>query len=280
MPMRGQLRSTGLLGSAEEPRNLLCLEEDLNDPSKFGLKDGRDDAARQGGGRAAGEGSIEGKVPLGPAGGAACFACRKKPKRPVDSQMFASAERRADLPRAAPPREVGSPFAGLVAIGDARVAGQSITAVAESPHVMFGAQAFCSDHAAASFDCAYGYPRSVGAVAIVLRRPSVVLIAQAVRDGFATASFDAASPHYPRFVGCIPVVAASPLVVFAAQAFCPEDAAASFDCVVCRRYRHCSGEPVGSVWCTNLCSAPLDVTPAALPHTQAPHETTAPRLRL
>jgi hypothetical protein len=78
-------RSTGLLGSAEEPRNLLCLEEDLHDPSKFGPKDGRDDAARQGGGRAAGEGSIEGKVPLGPAGGAACFACMKKPKRPVDS---------------------------------------------------------------------------------------------------------------------------------------------------------------------------------------------------
>lgn len=121
MPMRGQ---PVYWVARKNHANLLCLEEDLHDPSKFGPKDGRDDAARQGGGRAAGEGSIEGKVPLGPAGGAACFACMKKPKRPVDSQMFTSAERRADLPRAAPPREVGSPFAGLVAIGDARVAGR------------------------------------------------------------------------------------------------------------------------------------------------------------
>jgi hypothetical protein len=54
-----------------------------------------------------------------------------------------------------------------------------ISIVAESPHVMLGAQAFCPDLAAASFNRAYGYPRSVGGVAIVLPRPSVVLVAQA-----------------------------------------------------------------------------------------------------
>jgi hypothetical protein len=94
---------------------------------------------------------------------------------------------------------------------------------------MLGAQAFCPDIAPASFDCAYNYPRSVGGVAIVLPRPNVVLVAQAVLDGLATASFDPASPHYPWPVGCLSIAAASPLVVLVAQAFCFNLAAASFD---------------------------------------------------
>jgi hypothetical protein len=63
----------------------------------------------------------------------------------------------------------------------------------------------------------------------VLPRPNVVLVAQAVRDGLAPASLDAASPHYPRFVGCISGVAASPPVVLVAQAFCLNLVAASFN---------------------------------------------------
>jgi hypothetical protein len=102
--------------------------------------------------------------------------------------------------------------------------------VAESSHVMLGAQAFCRDLAAAFFDYACAYPRPVGGVAIVPPRPNVVLVAQAVPDGLATTSIDAASPDYPRSVGCISIAAASPLVVLAAQAFCVSLAAASFDC--------------------------------------------------
>jgi hypothetical protein len=67
----------------------------------------------------------------------------------------------------------------------------------------------------------------------VLPRPNVVLVAQALLDGLATASFDATSPHYPWSVGCISIAAASPLVVFTAQAFCVDLAAASFDCAYC-----------------------------------------------
>jgi hypothetical protein len=102
--------------------------------------------------------------------------------------------------------------------------------VAESPHVMLGAQAFRVDPAVASFDCAYGHPRSVGGVAIVSPRPNVVLVAQAVLDGLATTSLDIASPHYPWFVVCFSIAAASPLVVLVAQAFCLNPAAAAFDC--------------------------------------------------
>jgi hypothetical protein len=64
-----------------------------------------------------------------------------------------------------------------------------ITVVAESPLVVLGAQAFCGNHAAASFDCAYGYSRSVGGVAIVPPRPKVVLVAQAVLDGILRCKF-------------------------------------------------------------------------------------------
>jgi hypothetical protein len=81
---------------------------------------------------------------------------------------------------------------------------------------MLGAQTFRDDLGVAALDCAYGYPRSVGGVPIVLPRPNVVLVAQAVLDSLATASFDVASPHYPRF-GCIPIVAARSLVVLGAQ---------------------------------------------------------------
>jgi hypothetical protein len=56
-----------------------------------------------------------------------------------------------------------------------------------------------------------------------------VLVAQAVLDSLATASFDGASPHYPWSLGCLSVAAASPLIVLAAQAFCFNLAAASFD---------------------------------------------------
>jgi hypothetical protein len=63
----------------------------------------------------------------------------------------------------------------------------------------------------------------------VLPRPNVVLIAQAVLDGLATASFDAASPRYPRFVGCTPIVATCSLVVFGAQAFRDGLSVASLD---------------------------------------------------
>ena len=65
-----------------------------------------------------------------------------------------------------------------------------ITAVAESQHVMLGAQAFCVRLAAASFDCAYGYPRSVGGIAIVAASPLVVLDAQTFTERLGSASFD------------------------------------------------------------------------------------------
>jgi hypothetical protein len=102
--------------------------------------------------------------------------------------------------------------------------------VAEGPHVMPGAQAFCPDLAAASFNRTYGYPTSAGGVAIAAASPQVVLVAQSALDGLATASFDVASPHYPWSVGYISIGAASPLVVFMAQAFCADLAAASVDC--------------------------------------------------
>jgi hypothetical protein len=95
---------------------------------------------------------------------------------------------------------------------------------------MLGALAFCPGLAAASLNRAYGYPRSVGGVAIMLPRPNVLLIGQAVLDGLATSSFDVAGPHYPGSAGCISIEAASALVVFTAQAFCVDLAAASFDC--------------------------------------------------
>jgi hypothetical protein len=41
----------------------------------------------------------------------------------------------------------------------------------------------------------------------MLPRPNVVLVAQAVRDGLATASFDAASPHHPWSVGSLSIAA-------------------------------------------------------------------------
>jgi hypothetical protein len=91
--------------------------------------------------------------------------------------------------------------------------------MAESPHVILRAQALCSGLAAASFDYAYDYARSVGGIAIVLPRPNVVLVAQAVLDGLASASLYAASPHYPWSARCISIVVASPLVVLGAQTF-------------------------------------------------------------
>jgi hypothetical protein len=89
----------------------------------------------------------------------------------------------------------------------------------ESPHIVLGAQAPCINLAAACFDRAYGYARSVGGIAIVLPCPNVVLVAQAVLDRLGIASFDVASPHYPRFDGRIPVAAACSLVVLGAQTF-------------------------------------------------------------
>jgi hypothetical protein len=63
--------------------------------------------------------------------------------------------------------------------------------MAESPHVMLGAQAFCPDLAAASFDCAYGcYPRSVGCVAVVAASPLVVFEAQTFTVRLGSASCD------------------------------------------------------------------------------------------
>jgi hypothetical protein len=142
---------------------------------------------------------------------------------------------------------------------------------------MLGAQAFCSDLAAASFDCAYGYPRSLGGVAIVLPRPNVVLVAQAEPRGLAPASFDAASPHDPCSVGCISIAAASPPVVLGAQAFCLNLAAASFDFAY--GYRSVGGIAIVAasplvVFCAQtftarLGSASLDVTLTALRHAQA-----------
>jgi hypothetical protein len=106
--------------------------------------------------------------------------------------------------------------------------------VAASPLVVLVAQAFCFSLAVASFHCAYGYPRSVEGIAIVLPRlaasPLVVLVAQAFCPDPASASFDAASPHDQWSVGCISIVAESLLVVLAAQAFCGNLATASFDC--------------------------------------------------
>jgi hypothetical protein len=52
---------------------------------------------------------------------------------------------------------------------------------------MFGAQAFCSDLAAASFD----YPRSVGGIAVVAASPLVMLGAQTFTERLGSASFDA-----------------------------------------------------------------------------------------
>jgi hypothetical protein len=106
---------------------------------------------------------------------------------------------------------------------------RGIAVVAKSPHVMLGAPAFCVDLAAASLDYANGYPRSAGGVAISLARPNVVLVAQAVLGGLASATFDAARQHYPWSVGSISIVAASPLVMLGTQAFCVNLAAASFD---------------------------------------------------
>ena len=55
---------------------------------------------------------------------------------------------------------------------------------------MLGAQSFCADLAAASFDCAYGYPRSVGGIAVVAASPVVVLDAQTFTERLGGASFD------------------------------------------------------------------------------------------
>jgi hypothetical protein len=147
---------------------------------------------------------------------------------------------------------------------------------AESPHVMLGAHAFCSDLTAASFNRAYGYPKSVGGIAIVLPRPKVVLVAQAVPRGLATASFDAASPHYPWSVRCISIVAPSPLVVFTAEAFCVDLATASFDCAYPRSVRGvavvASGPKVmlgAQAFTARLGSPSFDATPTAIRYAQA-----------
>jgi hypothetical protein len=143
---------------------------------------------------------------------------------------------------------------------------------------MPGAQAFCPDLAAASFDYAYGYPWSVGGVATVLPGPNVVLVAQAVLNGLATASFDAASPHYPWSVGCISIAAASPLVVLVAQAFSLDVAAASFDCAY-GYPRFVGGIAIvaasplvvlgAETFAIGLGSTSFDVTLTALRHAQA-----------
>jgi hypothetical protein len=153
--------------------------------------------------------------------------------------------------------------------------------VAQSPLVVLGAQAFCGNPAAASFDRAYGYSRCVGGVAIVLPRSNVVLVAQAEPCGLATTSFDAAGPHYPRFVawfvGCISIAAASLLVVFTAEAFCLNLAAASFDCAY--GYRSVGGIAIVAAgplvmlgtqtFTVRLGSASFDVTLTAFRHAQA-----------
>jgi hypothetical protein len=54
------------------------------------------------------------------------------------------------------------------------------------------AQAFCLDLAAASFDCAYGYPRSVGGIAVVAASPLVMLGTQTFTVRLGSASFDVA----------------------------------------------------------------------------------------
>jgi hypothetical protein len=56
---------------------------------------------------------------------------------------------------------------------------------------VFGAQAFCGNLATASLDCADGYPRSVGGIAIVAASPLVVLEAQTLTVRLGSASFDA-----------------------------------------------------------------------------------------
>jgi hypothetical protein len=55
------------------------------------------------------------------------------------------------------------------------------------------AQAFCLNLAAASFDCAYGYPKSAGGIAVVAASPLVMLGAQAFTARHGSASFDAAA---------------------------------------------------------------------------------------
>jgi hypothetical protein len=59
-----------------------------------------------------------------------------------------------------------------------------------SPLVVFGAQAFCGNLATASFDCAYGYPRSIRGIAIVAASPLVMLEAQTFTVLLGGASFD------------------------------------------------------------------------------------------
>jgi hypothetical protein len=143
---------------------------------------------------------------------------------------------------------------------------------------MLGAQAFCPDLAAASFDCADGYPKSVGGIAVVAASPLVVLVAQAVLDGLVVAFVDAASPHYPWSVGSLSIGAARPLIVLAAQAFCVDLAAASFD------YAYRCPRSVGGIavvaesphvmlgaqaFCVDLATASFDATGAALRQAQA-----------
>jgi hypothetical protein len=78
-----------------------------------------------------------------------------------------------------PPPVVGAP------------AVRCISMVAASPPVVLVAQAFCLNLAAASFDCACGYPRSVGGVAVVEASPLVVFEAQSFTVRLSCASFDA-----------------------------------------------------------------------------------------
>jgi hypothetical protein len=143
---------------------------------------------------------------------------------------------------------------------------------------MLRAQAFCSGLAAASFDCAYRYPRSVGGIAIVLPRPHVVLVAQAEPRSLGTASFDAASPHSPWSIGCLSIVAARPLVVFTAQAFCLNLVAASFNRAQgyarsVRGIAIVAASPLvvleAQTFTTRLGSASFDAAPIALRYAQA-----------
>jgi hypothetical protein len=84
----------------------------------------------------------------------------------------------------------------------------------------------------------------------VLPRPNVVLVAQAVLDGLAATSFDAARPRYPRFVGCTPIVAACSLVVLGAQAFRDGLGVASLDST---HEQSCPGS-VGGIAIVAVCS--------------------------
>jgi hypothetical protein len=65
-----------------------------------------------------------------------------------------------------------------------------ISVGAASPLVVFVAQAFCVDPAAASVDRAYAYPRSGGGIAIVAASPLVVLEAQTFTAHLGSASLD------------------------------------------------------------------------------------------